>query len=160
LFQETHLSYIHSTFFSSHGSRLTTAETHPIQASLNEKVTNAFKQSLKRDEVSCNAYLERNIALNKIATNFANLWSNNKLINSLVNKVTEVLLKIHLGPIRESQYREYLEKRALIKSDENKNENMEKHVTRNKKREVIRNEQYKHLQCIFEGSRKEFEKRI
>jgi hypothetical protein len=105
-----------------------------MQASLNEKVTDAFKQSLKRDEVSCNAYLERSIALAKIATNFANLWSNNKLINSLLNKVIEVLLRIHLAPTRESQYREYLEKRALMKSDENKNESMEKRVTGNKKK--------------------------
>jgi hypothetical protein len=44
-----------------------------------------------------------------------------------------VLLRIHLAPTRESQYREYLEKRAQMKSGENKNGNMEKHVTRNKR---------------------------
>jgi len=48
------------------------------------------------------------IALTNFNSNLSLMWTDKKMINRLLNKLIEVLLKIHLAPVREKEYRTYI----------------------------------------------------
>jgi hypothetical protein len=92
-------------------------------------------------------------ALEKYKVNMANMWTGRTQMNKLLNKLIEVLLKVHLAPTRERKYREHIAKKRQESQFKTKNGGNEAwsfinsmdfgSLSRNEKRDIIRSEEYK-----------------
>lgn len=113
LFQEDHLAYIHSTYFGPRGVQPSTLQKMPFHK--------AIVNVLPRTEDTVNKNLSTHVmkmARNTYVTNFTNMWSNNKLVSKLLNKLIDNLLTIHLAPNRDKEFKQKREE--LRKNNKNK----------------------------------------
>jgi hypothetical protein len=150
LFQDQHLGFVHSTFFGRRGAKKETTDKHPIQNLMHINIL-PYLSHLTHSHNELPSVLKTN-ALDKYKVNMANMWTGRTQMNKLLNKLIEVLLKVHLAPTRECKYREYIAKRQESQS-KTKNGGNEAwsfinrmdfgSLSRNEKRDTIRSEEYK-----------------
>jgi hypothetical protein len=106
LFTETHINFMKSLIFGIRETIAASKSNHPVLQCL----VNAFLESVKslfQDKNSLPMSV-MDIAITNFITNLTLMWTDKKFINRLLNKLIEVLLKIHLAPIREKEYRTYI----------------------------------------------------
>ncbi|KAI9254921.1 hypothetical protein EDC94DRAFT_696570 [Helicostylum pulchrum] len=87
--------------------------------------------------------LEMSIARDIYNANFKTMWGKKKLFNSTLNHLIDVLLRVHLAPERKSKYRE-MKAEKKIASERKLQKGTEKSFTRNRMRNLVR-EEYKKL---------------
>jgi hypothetical protein len=151
LFQDQHLGFIHSTFFGRRGAKKETIDKHPIQNLMNINIL-PYLSHLTHSHNELPLVLKSN-ALEKYKVNMANMWTGRTQMNKLLNKLIEVLLKVHLAPTRERKYREHIAKKRQESQFKTKNGGNEAwsfinsmdfgSLSRNEKRDIIRSEEYK-----------------
>ncbi|CAO3607904.1 unnamed protein product [Mucor hiemalis] len=135
LFQDQHLTFIHTEYFGIRGVSEQTMRAHPVQSSLLRLLES---EEIKKDtfaEVNAPSTLKQ-IALQSYITNFKNMWSDKIMINKLLDKVLIVLLRLHLAPTRESRRREMMN--SHLEKDKE-----EKRPTKNYSRNILRLEMKK-----------------
>ncbi|KAI8061287.1 hypothetical protein BDF21DRAFT_325634, partial [Thamnidium elegans] len=95
LFTKSHLQLIHSTYFNPQGIREGSMKSHPFHAS--------FVKIMPRNlnDVTITDPYVMKMALSTYMTNFENMWSDGKRATKVLNRLIDVLLKIHLAPQRE-----------------------------------------------------------
>lgn len=131
-----------SSFFGIRGATAANKSNHPVLQCL----VNAFPESIKslfQDKNSLPMSV-MDIAITNFITNLTLLWTDKKIINRLLNKLIEVLLKIYLAPIREKKYGTYINNiKKNNASTESNNHDKIFTPNRNFYRMKIRDEQYK-----------------
>ncbi|KAI8091496.1 hypothetical protein BDF21DRAFT_332533, partial [Thamnidium elegans] len=110
LFTKSHLQLIHSTYFGSQGIKEGSMKGHPFHAS--------FLKIMPRNlnDVTITDPYGIKMALSTYMTNFENMWSDGKRATKVLNRLIDVLLKIHLAPQRETKYKLYLAKKKKGRS--------------------------------------------
>ncbi|KAI8095542.1 hypothetical protein BDF21DRAFT_329988, partial [Thamnidium elegans] len=111
LFTKSHLQLIHSTYFGPQGIGEGSMKSHPFQAS--------FVKIMPRnlDDVTITDPYVMKMALSTYMTNFENMWSDGKRTTKVLNRLIDVLLKIHLAPQRETKYKIYLAKEKKAEAE-------------------------------------------
>ncbi|KAK4511190.1 uncharacterized protein ATC70_012404 [Mucor velutinosus] len=131
LFQSRHIDCLHTALFGQRGTKI----SHPTFAALssaNEPILDAIARDTPQP---ANELMM--VARGLYRTNLENMWASNKAFNRSLNKLLEILLRVHLAPKRESHYWELQQTKAkkqpkqVVKS------------IRNSFRSAIRSEKYK-----------------
>ncbi|CEP17646.1 hypothetical protein [Parasitella parasitica] len=103
LFQGKHINYIHTLLFGQRKSKI----DHPLFRVLNASNEHSVSSITQKAPKPANELMQITLDLSK--TNLKNMWPNNKLFIKTLNKLLEILLRIHLAPKRERQYKEFIE---------------------------------------------------
>lgn len=140
LFTAAHLRFIRTAFL----SKRSTKQPKQLQDALNQLLPESLKEKLQKHQTI--PVPIRDIALEQYITNFDNMWNSKYLINKALNKVLDVLLKLHLAPVRQQQYVDYVN----TKKEENTRQRQEQlndtniaYLPRDHRRSIIRDEEYK-----------------
>jgi hypothetical protein len=116
MFDASHLQVIHAIYFGPVGSRT----KDPIHTSFTATIPRDPNNLPKLD-----SYVMK-IALQTYTTNYQNMWSKASRFRKLLNHLILVLLKIHLAPIREKKYKDYV--KSKIDERQKKQESKEASV--------------------------------
>ncbi|KAL0582181.1 hypothetical protein ABG067_008034, partial [Albugo candida] len=121
LFTETHINFIKSSFFGVQGTQAASKTKHPVLQCLVKDFPESIKSMFQDKNTLPISVMD--IAVTNFITNFSLMWKDKKIINRLLNKLIEVLLKIHLAPVREKKYRAYVDniKKNNESTDKSKN---------------------------------------
>ncbi|KAI8049305.1 hypothetical protein BDF21DRAFT_447221 [Thamnidium elegans] len=92
LFQEQYLSLTHTKYFSTRGARMENLNAHP-----------KTKGTFPVEDISASVV---SLVLQSYMVNFKNMWTEKKTINKFLDKVFNVLLRLHLAPNRELEPKE------------------------------------------------------
>ncbi|CEG80539.1 hypothetical protein RMATCC62417_14861 [Rhizopus microsporus] len=101
-------------------------------------------------EASGPSSIEMGIVRKTYATNLHNIWSDKRLFSKLLDHLLDVLLRIHLAPKREKEYREFVKQRIdKAKEKQEKREDLflessNQPFSRNQLRDILRAE-YKNI---------------
>lgn len=112
LFNNSHLQTIHSSYFGGIGVSDANLDKHPLQKAMLQ-VMPRVEEEAQRDT---DAYAMK-LALAGYMINFSNMWSEPKRYIKLLNRLLQVLLKIHLAPMREKKYKEDVAKKIQEKEN-------------------------------------------
>lgn len=116
MFARGHLDYIETAFAGRRDLRESTSQKYQLQESLNSLIPASFLDKMQSFQVVPPPV--RKAALVQFKTNFDNLWKSNDLMYRAVNKVIDVLLKLHLAPKRQKEYQTYVA--SIKKSNDEK----------------------------------------
>jgi hypothetical protein len=116
MFDVNHLQVIHAIYFGTVVSRT----KDPIHTSFTATIPRDPNNLPKLD-----SYVMK-IALQTYTTNYQNMWSKASRFRKLLNHLILVLLKIHLAPIREKKYKDYV--KSKIDERQKKQESKEASV--------------------------------
>ncbi|CEG74324.1 hypothetical protein RMATCC62417_09560 [Rhizopus microsporus] len=125
-FTKKHLDFVYRSVFPSRGPAQDTRSALSLQESFYKAVISKnVLDNLSTEKLAAVPSALKDIAFKLFVTNFENMWKNRKIINRLLNKLLDVLLKIHLARIRETKYREMVE----AEKQESKNKQKQKEET-------------------------------
>ncbi|KAI9474133.1 MAG: hypothetical protein EXX96DRAFT_580712 [Benjaminiella poitrasii] len=114
MFNSSHLQVIHSTYFGPRGVQETTLQKTPVH-----KAFVSHLPSQPESQPTLDVYVMQ-IALSAFIVNFQNMWSDTKRFTEQFNLLLNVLFKIHLAPIRERGYKQFIKNK--MESDIQKEE--------------------------------------
>jgi hypothetical protein len=104
IFREQHIQSLYTSIY---GDRRPPAVIHPVFNVLAQSSHALTSLIVENTAVPARELMLMALRLYKI--NFKNMWANNRIINKTLNKLIEVLLKIHLAPNRAREYQEFIE---------------------------------------------------
>ncbi|KAI9255367.1 hypothetical protein EDC94DRAFT_650689 [Helicostylum pulchrum] len=102
LFSKAHLQLIHSTYLGPQGLREGSTKTQYFHNAFVDILPRNIKKAFATDP-----YVMK-MSLSKYATNFEVMWSDLKRPLKVLNRLLDILLKIHLAPEREQKYKAYV----------------------------------------------------
>ncbi|KAI9244599.1 hypothetical protein EDC94DRAFT_653880 [Helicostylum pulchrum] len=97
LFSKAHLQLIHSTYFGPQGLREGSTKTQYFHNAFVDILPRNIKKAFTTDPYVMKMFLS------KYATNFEVMWSDSKRPLKVLNRLLDILLKIHLAPEREQK---------------------------------------------------------
>jgi hypothetical protein len=145
---------MHSNYFGPSGVLDSTWNKHPCRKAINTLLSRpTHVPNLVEPWVM-------KIMVNQFVTNMKNMWSDKARINKLFNHLLDVLLWIHLSPIRESKYKAYIAKKKEDGMKE-KSSNTHTFTTAIPKDKIsIINKSFNNKKRLFENEKKRMQEYI
>ncbi|KAK4510172.1 Up in starvation [Mucor velutinosus] len=131
LFQSRHIDYLHTALFGQRGTKI----SHPTFAALSSANAPILGAIVRDTPQPANELMM--VARGLYKTNLENMWASNKVFNKSLNKLLDILLRVHLAPKRESHYWKRQQTKAKKQPEQVVNS------TRNSFHNAIRSEKYK-----------------